>query len=188
VVDGGPRSSDVAMALQLLEHMNLRPQDLGRGRRVGGRGRSGAVEGDVPLVTVVVRCSANGGRGAVDTAYSALSCVYRYAVDEGVIDGRQNVMSRVAKPKRSHSRRHGLDAALVGRIVEVASSTGNDPALDALLPRLHIETACRRGGAPALRVRDLDPDQCVILLREKGGASRWQPVSPALHDALDSAG
>ncbi|MER5268374.1 hypothetical protein ABTZ99_40400 [Actinosynnema sp. NPDC002837] len=129
---------------------------------------------------VVVRRSANGGRSAVQHTYNALLCVYRYAVSEEVITDRQNVMSRVAKPSRSHSRRHGLDAVLVGRIVEVASSTGNDPALDALLLRLHLETACRRGGAPALRVRDLDSEQCLILLREKGGGSRWQPVSPTL--------
>jgi integrase/recombinase XerC len=59
-------------------------------------------------------------------------------------------------------------------------STGNDPALDTLLLRLHIETACRRGGALAVRPADLDPDQCLILLREKGEAMRWQPVSPTL--------
>lgn len=129
---------------------------------------------------VVVRRSANGGRSAVQHTYNALLCVYRYAVGEEVITDRQNVMSRVAKPSRSHSRRHGLDAVLVGRIVEVASSTGNDPALEALLLRLHLETACRRGGALALRVRDLDSEQCLILLREKGGGSRWQPVSPTL--------
>ena len=32
----------------------------------------------------------------------------------------------------------------------------------------------------ALRPRDLDPDQCQILLREKGETVRWQPVSPTL--------
>ncbi|MCC8250193.1 tyrosine-type recombinase/integrase [Saccharothrix luteola] len=237
MADGGYRSADVAMAIQLLQHMNLRPQDLIDdmasvvGREVpddGGvsTGRDAPtfaeivpeVAGAVPSTTrkaydaywkkivavwgerrldeitvsdvqslfeyvkstVVVRRTANGGRSAVQHTYNALLCVYRYAVGEEVITDRQNVMSRVAKPSRSHSRRHGLDAALVGRIVEVASSTGNDPALDALLLRLHLETACRRGGALALRVRDLDSEQCLILLREKGGGSRWQPVSPTL--------
>nr|WP_211212913.1 hypothetical protein [Actinopolyspora mortivallis] len=52
----------------------------------------------------------------------------------------------------------------------MAASTGNDPALDALLVRLHTETACRRGGALALRVADLDVDQCLVLLREKNDA------------------
>ena len=28
--------------------------------------------------------------------------------------------------------------------------------------------------------RDLDPDQCLVLLREKGETVRWQPVSPTL--------
>jgi len=27
---------------------------------------------------------------------------------------------------------------------------------------------------------DLDPDQCLIRLREKGETVRWQPVSPTL--------
>ena len=40
--------------------------------------------------------------------------------------------------------------------------------------------ACRRGGALALRPDDLDPDQCLIRLREKGETVRWQPVSPTL--------
>jgi integrase/recombinase XerC len=47
-----------------------------------------------------------------------------------------------------------------------------------LLLRLHTETACRRGGALALRPQDLDPTQCLIFLREKGETVRWQPVSP----------
>ena len=48
-----------------------------------------------------------------------------------------------------------------------------------MILRLHTETAC---GAAARWPcpRDLDPDQCLILLREKGETVRWQPVSPTL--------
>jgi integrase len=56
------------------------------------------------------------------------------------------------------------------------------------LLRLHTETACRRGGALALRPRDLDPDQCLIPLREKGETVRWQPVSPTLMARLTEHG
>lgn len=59
-------------------------------------------------------------------------------------------------------------------------NNGNDPELDTLLLRLHTETACRRGGALALRPCDLDADQSLILLHEKGDTTRWQPVSPTL--------
>jgi len=52
--------------------------------------------------------------------------------------------------------------------------------MEALLLRLHMETACRRGGALALTPDDLDPEQCLIRLREKGETVRWQPVSPTL--------
>ena len=72
----------------------------------------------------------------------------------------------------------------LAEINQVAATTGNDPELDTLLLRLHTETACRRGGALALRPADLDPDQCLILLREKGETVRWQPVSPTLMTRL----
>jgi integrase len=50
--------------------------------------------------------------------------------------------------------------------------------------RLHTETACRRAGALAIRPRDLDREQCLVLLREKGETFRWQPVSPTLTAGL----
>ena len=46
--------------------------------------------------------------------------------------------------------------------------------------RLHVETACRRGGAVALTPDDLDPEQCLIRLREKSETMRWQPISLTL--------
>ena len=73
-----------------------------------------------------------------------------------------------------------LPDSRLDELCRVASTTGNDPALDALLLRLHMETACRRGGALALTPDDLDPEQCLIRLREKGETIRWQPVSPTL--------
>jgi integrase/recombinase XerC len=44
--------------------------------------------------------------------------------------------------------------------------------------------ACRLGGALALRPQDLDRQQCLVLLREKGETVRWQPVSPTLMAGL----
>lgn len=67
----------------------------------------------------------------------------------------------------------------------VARITGNDAILDALLLRLHTETACRRGGALATRLQDLDTDRCLIKLREKGSTVRWQPITPSTHQLSD---
>jgi integrase len=89
------------------------------------------------------------------------------------------------------SQQAAVDAALL--ILErmglspddlAAATTGDDPELDTLILRLHTETACRRGGVLALRPADLDPEQCLVLLREKGETVRWQPVSPTLMAAL----
>jgi integrase len=91
-----------------------------------------------------------------------------------------NPARKVTKPRRLPSTRRAVPDTRLAEINQVAVSTGNDPALDALLLRLHTETACRRGGALALCPSDLDPDQCLIRLREKGETVRWQPVSPTL--------
>ena len=88
------------------------------------------------------------------------------------------------KPRRLPSTRRAVADTRLAEINHAAATTGDDPELDTLLLRLHTETACRRGGALALRPQDLDPEQCLILLREKGETVRWQPVSPTLMAAL----
>jgi integrase len=129
---------------------------------------------------VVARRNARGGRYAVELLISALRCLYNHAVADGKIAEADNPTRKVAKPRRLPSTRRAVPETRLAEINQVAATTGNDPALDCLLLRLHTETACRRGGALALRPADLDPDQCLILLREKGGTARWQPVSSTL--------
>jgi integrase len=129
---------------------------------------------------VVVRRNARGGRSAAEHLIAAMRCIYRHAVMDGLIKEADNPAIKVAKPRRLASTRRAIPETQLTQIVEIAGTTGNDPDLDALLIRLHLETACRRGGALALRPCDLDSDQCLIFLREKGGTSRWQPVSPTL--------
>lgn len=129
---------------------------------------------------VVPRRNARGGRSAGEHLIAALRCLYRHAEDDGLIDPADNPASKVAKPRRLPSTRRAVADTRLAEINHVAATTGNDPALDSLILRLHTETACRRGGALALRPHDLDPDQCLVFLREKGETVRWQPVSPTL--------
>lgn len=134
---------------------------------------------------VVVRRNARDGRGAVELFIAALRCVYKHAIDDGLINEHQNAASKVRKPLRLPSGRYALPADRLSQINTVAATTGNDPELDSLLLRLHQETAARRGGALAMRTpHDLDPDQSLVRLHEKGGTARWQPVSPTLMQAL----
>ena len=137
---------------------------------------------------VVARRNARGGRSAEEHLVAALRCLYKRAVDDGLIGEADNPARKVAKPRRLPTTRRALPDARLAEINEVAAATGDDTELDTLLLRLHTETACRRGGALALRPRDLDPDQCLILLREKGETVRWQPVSPTLMARLAEHG
>lgn len=134
--------------------------------------------------TVVVRRNARGGRSAAEHFISALRCIYRHAEDDDLIKRADNPALKVPKPRRLPSTRRAVADTRVAEINQTAATTGNDPVLDTLLLRLHTETACRRGGALALRPMDVDRTQCLILLREKGGTVRWQPISPTLMAAL----
>ena len=109
-----------------------------------------------------------GGRSAEEHLVAALRCLYQRAVEDGLIGEADNPARKVAKPRRLPSTRRAVPEARLAEINEIAATTGDDPELDTLLLRLHTETACRRGGALALRPADLDPDQCLVLLREKG--------------------
>jgi len=110
--------------------------------------------------------------------------MYKHAEEDGLIDPAGNPARKVDKPRRLPSTRRAVADTRLAEINHAAATTGDDPELDTLLLRLHTETACRRGGALALRPQDLDPEQCLILLREKGETVRWQPVSPTLMAAL----
>ncbi|MGI5243055.1 tyrosine-type recombinase/integrase [Dactylosporangium sp. CA-139066] len=132
----------------------------------------------------VVRANSRGGRSAAEHMISALRCLYQHAVADGLLAEGANPTVRVAKPRRLASARHALTDGQLAQVFATASTTGNDPELDTLLLRLHLETACRRGGALALRRFDLDGEQCLVRLREKGETVRWQPISPSLMQHL----
>ena len=124
---------------------------------------------------VVARRNARGGRSAEEHLVAALRCLYQRAVEDGLIAEADNPARKVAKPRRLPTTRRALPDNRLAQINEIAAATGDDPELDTLILRLHTETACRRGGALALRPRDLDPDQCLVRGREKGETVRWQP-------------
>jgi integrase/recombinase XerC len=133
---------------------------------------------------VVPRRNGRGGRSAEEHVVAALRCLYRRAEDDGLITEADNPARKVDKPRRLPSTRRAVPDTRLAEINSAAAAGGDDPELDTLILRLHTETACRRGGALALRPQDLDREQCLVLLREKGETVRWQPVSLALMGCL----
>lgn len=135
-----------------------------------------------------VRRNSRNGTSAAEHFITAARCLYRHAELDRLITHADNPAAPIPKPRRQPSLRRALTAAELSAVTTVAATTGTDPRLDSLLLRLHTETACRRGGALALTEPGLDPHQCLVLLKEKGETTRWQPVSPTLmHALLDHA-
>lgn len=130
------------------------------------------------------RSNSRHGRHAGEGCLRAMRFLYRLAVADGLISSTANPAAVIPLPRRLPSPRRALTSRELAAIYDVVYSSGNDIALDSLLLRLHLETACRRGGALALTVDDLDGTLCSVRLREKGGTLRVQPISPTLCTAL----
>lgn len=136
------------------------------------------------IAAAAARGGKSGGRAAGETALRALRRLFRLAVADGLVDRDVDPAAVVALPRRLPSTRRALTAAEIAEINHVVATGGHDVALDSLLIRLHLETACRRGGALGLRLCDLDGSSCAVLLWEKGGTRRWQPITPRLAAGL----
>jgi hypothetical protein len=105
------------------------------------------------------RADGRGGRHAGENVISAARAFFTRAIADGLIADGASPAHQVSKPRRLPSHRRALTARELAEINTVARTSGNDVVLDALLLRLHTETACRRGGALGLRLMDLDVTQ-----------------------------
>jgi len=123
------------------------------------------------------RRNSRSGRHAGEHVIAAARAVFNRAIADGLIDAGASPAHQVAKPRRLPNTRRALTGGELAQINEAARAGGDDVVLDALLLRLHTETACRRGGALGLHLGDLDVANGQILLPEKGGTQRWQPIT-----------
>ena len=128
------------------------------------------------------RSNSRFGVSAQESCVSALRRFFKLALEDGYVT--RNPMEGVEKPSRLPSRRRAFSDEEVAELYAVTTNGGDDPVLDTLLLRFHLETGARRGGALSLRLRDLDHARQCLRLREKNYCERWQPVSKTLLDAL----
>ncbi|MFG1918188.1 tyrosine-type recombinase/integrase [Micromonospora sp. NPDC048898] len=136
------------------------------------------------MASAVSRRNSRNGRHAGEHVVAAARAFYTRAIADGLIDASASPAHRVAKPRRLPSTRRALTPHELEEINIEARTSGNDVILDALVLRLHTETACRRGGALALRLVDLDTINGLVRLTEKGATIRWQPITLDLAEHL----
>ncbi|MGN2638472.1 tyrosine-type recombinase/integrase [Nocardia takedensis] len=132
----------------------------------------------------VVRSNWRGGIGAKRNLLYAIRCLYRYAELDNLIPPADNPATNVEMPRKLDSTRHALLPEQVRDLGRIAAETGNDTELDALILRLHIETACRREAGLRLDHDDLSTADSTVLLHHKGGVDAWHPITPILMDRL----
>src|SRR3954451_9955901 len=74
---------------------------------------------------VVVRRNSRGGRSAAEHLVSAMRCLYRHAVSDGLLAELDNPAVRVPKPRRLASTRRALPDTGLAEILNVVGRTGN---------------------------------------------------------------
>ena len=70
----------------------------------------------------VPRRNARGGRSAAENLIAALRCLYKRAVDDGLISEAENPARKVAKPRRLPTTRRALPDARLAVDQEIATS------------------------------------------------------------------
>ncbi|HYS34529.1 MAG TPA: site-specific integrase, partial [Pseudonocardiaceae bacterium] len=136
------------------------------------------------IANTVARRNSRGGSYAGEHLLAAIRALYTRAIADGLIHPHGNPTADIRKPRRPANNRRALTSPELAAINHTATTTGDDPVLDTLLLRLHHETACRRQAAILLQEDDLDEQWCLLRLREKNQAIRWQPISPTLTHTL----
>jgi hypothetical protein len=89
----------------------------------------------------VQRRNGRGGHNAAENLISALRCLYQRAVDDGLIDERDNPARKVGKPRRLRPPA-GRWTTPAWRRSTTSPPPRARPGLDTLIPRLHIERHC----------------------------------------------
>jgi integrase/recombinase XerC len=125
----------------------------------------------------------SSGRSSQETCVAALRSLFNRAHAAGLIPS--NPAAALTKPRRARSRRRALDDAELAELIEAIRTTSNDPDLDLLLVRFHLESSARRQGALHLRLSDVDARRSTVWLREKNTSDREQPLSPTLTGLLE---
>ena len=124
------------------------------------------------------------GRSARESCIGALRALFARAERADLVT--RNPAAQLEKPRRLPNRRRALDDGELREVIDAVRTTSQDPDLDLLLVRFHLESGARREGALNLRLRDLDKPRSTVWLREKFGIEREQPVSPSLLQALEN--
>jgi site-specific recombinase XerD len=123
------------------------------------------------------------GRSSRENCVAALRALFGRAERSGLLT--KNPARELDKPRRRASRRRALDDTELAEALDAVRTTSQDPDLDLLLVRFHLESGARREGALNLRLGDLDARRSTVLLREKFGLEGEQPVPPSLVVAVE---
>lgn len=117
------------------------------------------------------------GEGACYNAIGAWRFLFEVAIQDRHVAEGLNPATKLKKPKRRKGgRRMALEAEHYEAMVQLISSTGDDPELDAMILLFLDVTGARQEGVLNLSFDGIDADECTVRLEEKFETVVDQPV------------
>lgn len=117
-----------------------------------------------------------GGKSAVYNAVGAWRWLFAYAEKNRHLYKGHSPAAEIDKPTRTDGTRMAFTETQLRQVLDIASGTGDDPELDALLCEAILVTGARQEGLLNLTLGYLDRDERVLWLDEKFGKVVPQPV------------
>lgn len=126
--------------------------------------------------------SRDEGRSAEETCIRAVRRFLTQARKSKLVT--TNPALDVTMPSRQATRKRALHEHEVPEFIDAVVSGGDDPELDILLVWFHLETGARQEGVLNLTIEKLQRENKAVLLDEKFGTERPQPLSAELLEAV----
>ncbi len=117
------------------------------------------------------------GHGARYNAIGAWRRLFEAAIKDRHLAEGMNPAQKLKKPARAKGGgRDALEDQHFSAMVQLLSSTGDDPELDAMIVRFLDITGARQEGVINLTLGDVDESECTVRLHEKFKSKVDQPV------------
>lgn len=187
LVHGWPERPDLFPGFGDLRVDEILPKHLQTALNMVNRRARALIEERNAVREALGRCTRpTTGTSAAYNAVGAWRWLFRYAEANRYLSRGSNPADELTKPSRIDGTRMAFTDVQMRQVYAVASGTGDDPELDALIVETILVTGARREGLVNLTVDGLDRDECVVLLDEKFGKVTPQPVPDWFFDKLSA--
>ena len=110
--------------------------------------------------------------------------LFNWLEEEGILD--HNPSARIKTPKPQRTKPKAISPEDFRRLLKTTENESPKDLRDRAAMMLLYDTGCRAGGLCGIEVNDLDFDELLVTVTEKGGRTRIVPITQESAEALQA--